>query len=151
MKYFWDTNLLLPFQAKHPVLQQHIARVSWDEIALPSIVVAEALRGRCETVLKATPEQAPFANQKLIETYDLLQDFNMVTFDKKAAKELTRLKSTKKSKWGYADMMIAAMALAEGAIVVTRNTRHFKDLLPKKQLANWIDIRGADSPRGFFA
>jgi predicted nucleic acid-binding protein len=36
-------------------------------------------------------------------------------------------------------MMIAAMALAGGHIVVTRNKQHFADLLPANQIANWID------------
>jgi len=44
-----------------------------------------------------------------------------------------------KSKKRYADMMIAAMALAGNHVVVTRNTKHFTDLLPPGQLANWID------------
>jgi predicted nucleic acid-binding protein len=39
----------------------------------------------------------------------------------------------------YADMMIAATALSGRHIVVTRNQRHFTNLLPTSQLANWID------------
>jgi predicted nucleic acid-binding protein len=39
----------------------------------------------------------------------------------------------------YADMMIAAMVLAGNHIVVTRNIKHFEPLLPKNQIANWID------------
>lgn len=139
MLYLWDTNVVSLYAKNHPVLTQHVARVPWDQIALPSIVVAEMLRGRCETVLKATPEQAPLANQRLVETHELVKRFRVVVFDEKAAEELTRLKVRRKTKKRYADTMIAAIALAEGYIVVTRNTRHFKDLLPKHQLANWID------------
>lgn len=36
-------------------------------------------------------------------------------------------------------MMIAAMALAGHHVVITRNIKHFTDLLPPAQLANWID------------
>jgi hypothetical protein len=35
--------------------------------------------------------------------------------------------------------MIAAMALAEDHVVVTRNQSDFVDLLPPAQRANWID------------
>lgn len=35
--------------------------------------------------------------------------------------------------------MIAAMALAGDHVIVTRNTKHFKEVLPPNQLANWID------------
>ena len=83
----------------------------WTEIALPSVVVAEVLRGRCEFVLKATPAQAPSA----------------------------QLQGKIKTRKRYADVMIAAMALAGNHIVVTRNQTHFADLLPLRQLANWID------------
>jgi predicted nucleic acid-binding protein len=36
--------------------------------------------------------------------------------------------------------MIAAMALAGNHIVVTRNTKHFSDVLPPHQIENWIDF-----------
>ncbi len=39
----------------------------------------------------------------------------------------------------YADLMIAAIAIAGYHVVVTRNQKHFADLLPKHQLQNWID------------
>jgi predicted nucleic acid-binding protein len=39
----------------------------------------------------------------------------------------------------YADMMIAAIAKSGNHIVVTRNRKHFIDLLPGNQLVNWID------------
>jgi predicted nucleic acid-binding protein len=39
----------------------------------------------------------------------------------------------------YLDLMIASMALAGNHIVVTRNTKHFKDVLPPQQIENWID------------
>lgn len=139
--YLWDTNLLVAYQTGHPILHQHVARVPWDEIGLPSVVVAEAMRGRCDYHLKATPEQVPVASQRLIETYDLLKQFKVVEFNKKAAQALIVLKRTRKSKKRYADMLIAAMAIADNHIVVTRNVRHFKDLLPARQLVNWIDNR----------
>ena len=59
--------------------------------------------------------------------------------DEEAAKVFKKLLIQLKSKKRYADMMIAAMALAGNHIVVTRNTKHFADLLPPDQLANWID------------
>ncbi len=36
------------------------------------MVVAEALRGRCDFALKASPSQAPMAHQQLLETQKLL-------------------------------------------------------------------------------
>ncbi len=40
---------------------------------------------------------------------------------------------------GEMDMMIAAHALAIGAVLVTNNTRHFGRLAPPLALANWLE------------
>jgi tRNA(fMet)-specific endonuclease VapC len=40
---------------------------------------------------------------------------------------------------GELDMMIAAHALAAGAILVTNNTRHFVRLVPPLTLVNWLE------------
>jgi predicted nucleic acid-binding protein len=46
--YLWDANILRHYGEDHPILRLHVQRVSWAEIAIPSVVVAEVLRGRCE-------------------------------------------------------------------------------------------------------
>lgn len=137
--YLWDANILRHFAEKHPTLQAHLLRVSWSEIALPSVVVAEVLRGRCEFALKATIERAPFAHQQLLATQQLLQQFRTIPFDHACAEAMRRLQRRVKTNKRYADVMIAAMAIAGRHIVVTRNLVDFRDLLPAQQLANWID------------
>ena len=57
--YLWDANILRAFGQGHATLRLYLLRVPWAEIALPSVVVAEVLRGRCESALKATPAEAP--------------------------------------------------------------------------------------------
>jgi predicted nucleic acid-binding protein len=76
--YLWDSNVLRHFAEGHPILHAYLARIEWNEIALPSVVVAEVLRGRCEFALKATSEQAPLAHQQLIATQQLLQQFHVL-------------------------------------------------------------------------
>jgi predicted nucleic acid-binding protein len=122
-----------------PTLLLHIQQVEWDEIGLPTPAVAEVLRGRAEFALKATPEQAMWAHDQLWETYVLITKFKVLLFDEDAREELKKLLKKFKSKKRYADMMIAAMALAGDHVIITRNTKHFKDMLPPDQLANWID------------
>ena len=46
--YLWDANILRAFGQGHATLRMHLLRVPWSEIALPSVVVAEVLRGRCD-------------------------------------------------------------------------------------------------------
>ena len=79
--YLWDANILRHFGQGHATLRLYLLRVPWAEIALPSVVVAEVLRGRCEFALKATPAEAPLAHQRLLETQQLLAQFHVVVFD----------------------------------------------------------------------
>jgi predicted nucleic acid-binding protein len=137
--YLWDTNIAVHFANNHPILALHIQRVGWDEIVLPSPTVAELWRGRAEFALKATPEQIIWAHNQLWQTYELITKFKVLLFDEEATEELKKLLKKFKSRKRYADVMIAAMALAGNHIVVTRNTKHFKDILPPHQITNWID------------
>ena len=79
--YLWDANILRYFGQGHPTLRLHILRVSWREMALPSVVVAEVLRGRSDFALKASPVQAPQAHERLQETIRMLSQFHIVVFD----------------------------------------------------------------------
>lgn len=137
--YLWDTNILRYFVEAHPTLRLHLERIPWGEIALPSVVVAEALRGRCDFALKATPSQAPDAHRLLQETRRLIDRFQVVLFDEACADVMRNLQQRHKTHKRYADLMIAATAIAGNHIVVTRNQQHFITLLPRKQLMNWID------------
>ncbi len=127
------------FGEGHPVLRLHLQQVSWSEIALPSVVVAEVLRGRCDFALKARPSQMPLAHSLLIKTQTMINQFNLILFSEEAAFTLEKMKERHKTHKRYADFQISAMAKAGGHIVVTRNLKHFSNLLPKNQLQNWID------------
>ena len=137
--FLWDTNIVRYFGKRHPNLQRYLHRIPWSEIALPSVVLAEVLRGWCDFALKAAPSKAPYAHRLLLESQKLLARFNVVVFDERCAAVLEELRDKHKAHKRYADMMIAAMAKAGNHIVVTRNQKHFRMFLPKSQLANWID------------
>lgn len=137
--YLWDTDVVGHFANEQPILSLHIQRVKWDEIALPSSTVAELLRGRAEFAVKAAPGQTPFAHGQLRQTLQLIARFRVLFFNEKADEAFRKLLKTVKSSKRYVDLMTAAMALAGNHVVVTRNTRHFKDVLSPHQLANWID------------
>ncbi|NOT60333.1 MAG: PIN domain-containing protein, partial [Acidobacteria bacterium] len=85
------------------------------------------------------PAQAPLANEMLLLTLQALRPFQIVVFDTVSAAAMTQLLARHQSRKRYADLMIAAMALAGRHIVVTRNQKDFADLLPRAQLQNWID------------
>ena len=137
--YLWDTNILRYFVEGHPTLQLYLRRISWSEIALPSVVIAEVLRGRSAYALKALPFQVPAAHKLLQETRHILSRFNVVVFDETCVDAMQGLQNQHKTHKRYADIMIAAIAIAGKHVVVTRNQKHFTPLLPKTYLMNWID------------
>lgn len=88
--YLWDTNILRHFGPGHATLRLYLLRVPWSEMALPSVVVAAVLRGRCDFALKATPAEAPHAPRRLLDTPRLLTQFQMVVFDAAGATVMER-------------------------------------------------------------
>src|SRR5262249_1242626 len=115
---------------------------------LPSVVVAEVLRGRCDLALKATPAEAPLAHQRLLETQQMLAQFQVVVFDAACARVMERLRQQHRRRKRYADLLIAAMVSAGQHILVTRNRADFGDVLPTAQLVNWIDAPPSPRSRG---
>jgi predicted nucleic acid-binding protein len=141
--YLWDTNILTHHVNGDATLRAHLQRIAWTQIALPSVVVAEVLRGRSDFAVKAEAAQLPLAHQLLRDTQKLLDTFQVVVFDDACVPVLQQLQARHRAHKRYAELMIAAIALAGNHIVVTRNVRHFADLLSAQRLANWID----DPPR----
>ena len=137
--YLWDSNILRHFGEGHPNIRLHLQKISWSEIAIPSVVLAEVLLGRCDYALKASPEKLSFAHELLMKTRKLLDKFNIIVFDEACTKALEELQRRYKTHKRYADMLIAAMAKAGNHIVVTRNQQHFEKMLPKNRIANWVD------------
>lgn len=132
--YLWDSNILRHYGEDHPTLHRHVQSVSWAEIAIPSVVIAEVLRGRCEFALKAAPEKVALAHSLLVETQKYLNQFNVVLFNDACAKVLEELKRHHKAHKKYADMMIAAMAKVGKHIVVTSNLKILMAYSPRINL-----------------
>ncbi len=134
-----DTDTLSLYLAGHPQVR---ARLSAAENAFHTTIITwiEILRGRWEFLLKAADgEQLQRAQQWLTWTLRELESFTVVPIDAAAAAEFDRLRQVKKlKKIGRADLLIAAIALANRATLVTRNRRHFR-LVPSLQLENWAD------------
>jgi predicted nucleic acid-binding protein len=71
--YLLDSNIIRHFGEGHPILLLHLERTPWSEIALPSVVVAEVMRGRSDFALKALPSEAPLAHSLLLKTFHFLR------------------------------------------------------------------------------
>lgn len=137
--FLFDSNIIRHLAEGNENLAKHIRKHDLTEYALPSVVVAEIIKGRADFVLKATPEQSVIAHKYFIQTLELVNTFQILVFDEKSAEILKTLKSRFSDKKRYADLMIASIVLGGNHILITRNTKHFDDVLPKNQLQNWID------------
>ena len=63
----------------------------------------------------------------------------IIQIDETVAREFERLRKLKGlRKIGRADLLIASIALANNATLVTRNLRHFRQV-PGLTLVNWVD------------
>lgn len=139
MKYFLDSNILRYYQTGHLTVLSNFAKIPRSQLALPLIVVIEQIRGRHDAILKAEPHHLLKEQERLRHAEKILSEFDIVEMTEQAINELVGLRQRVKTRKKYADVIIAAMALAEGRIVVTRNVADFADLLPASRIQNWVD------------
>ena len=135
-----DTDTLSHLWARHERVVQRTAEVVDTEIGITSITKAEILRRRCENLLKAeTADETLKAQQRLDRSEQGLARLMIAPFDDAAARQLDRLSTIDRLKRiGHADLLIASVALANDATLVTRNLRHFRQV-PSLKVVNWVD------------
>jgi len=135
-----DTDTLSRLHAGDARVQDHKERFDPAEVVTTVITRIEILRGRFDFVLKATDGgQLRQARDWLRRSEELLSRIAIVPLDDTAADQFDNLRQNKKlKKIGRADLLIAAVTLAHGATLVTRNLKHFRQV-PGLQVENWAD------------
>jgi tRNA(fMet)-specific endonuclease VapC len=115
-------------------------RAATEEVAITLVSRIEVLEGRFAFVRRAADgEQLLRAQEWLRKTEDDLARFAVLAPDVAAAAEFDRLRANKKpKKIGRADLLIAAITLANRARLVTRNLKDFRQV-PGLQVENWAD------------
>lgn len=138
--FLLDTDILTLIEKEHPRTVQRLLQVNPAEVATSLVTAIELLRGRFDAILKAASAAELLRAQDRMElTRDLLNEINVRPITERAAAEFERLVATKKlKKIGRADLLIASIALANDATLVTRNLRHFRQV-PDLALENWAD------------
>ena len=136
-----DTDVFTHFTFRHPNVVRHYAAVPVDEaVAVTVITRTEVIGGRRIVMLKAADESGLLlAAQRLQEARRSSADFLLLHVNEEAARHFETLRKRKKAgKMKRADMLIACIALANAALLVTRNTKDF-DKVAGLRLANWVD------------
>lgn len=111
-----------------------------EELAVSSITRYEILRGRAESVLKAADEaELRKAAERYRKDEETLSTFVIADINEDAIQHFGRLGKQKNlKKMGRADMLIACIALAHKALLVTRNTKDYKNVADLRT-ENWVD------------
>lgn len=135
-----DTDTLSHLWARHERVVRRLAEVGDTEVGTTSVTKSEILRRRCENLLKAeTAEETLKGQERLDQSEGRLSQLMVVPFDAVAAEQFARLlKVDRLKKIGRADLLIASIALANDATLVTRNLRHFRQV-PNLKVVNWVD------------
>ena len=118
-------------KARSPGVEARLAAIPPDRVCVSAITRAELMYG-----LKRLPPQ----HRLHVGVRQFLKIVRVLAWDGDAADYYADIRHQLTSSGrpiGELDMMIAAHALALGAVLVTNNTRHFKQIAAPLALANW--------------
>lgn len=124
-EFLFDTDHLTLYEHQFPPLMERLARIADDAVSVCPVTAEEALRGRLGVLARQlTGSRRVAAYENLVATLGMLSDFSMTPYDDASERELQRLKAAQ-IRVGTQDLKMAAIALANGLTVLTRNTRDF--------------------------
>lgn len=136
----FDTDTVTPYSFGNANVRRKIDESPDQQLAIAIITRNEVLRGRADSLLEAADEaELQKAVERFRQTKTVLSAFLVVDFDDEAIKRFGRLRKQKNlKKMGRADMLIACIALAQDALLVTGNTKDFKEVKGLR-IENWVD------------
>ena len=131
--YLLDTDVsIYLLNGKLPEVEEHLASLPAEQVGTTTVTAAELRFG-------ALNSGRPQKNLARVETF--LAPLTQVPFDESAAIQFGNLKQHLVSKGqliGTMDLLIAACALAAGAVLVTNNVREFSRV-PSLTVENWTE------------
>lgn len=129
-RYILDTDCFSLWQQNHPMMVQRV-EVNAENLAVTIVTVEEVIRGRFNVIRQASePSQADklvLAYTRLWDTLDDFKNLNILKFDQNASTIYTEF-FRQRIRIGTQDLRIAAIVLANNAILVTRNNRDFSQV-----------------------
>jgi tRNA(fMet)-specific endonuclease VapC len=132
MKYLLDTNIVAYIINKRPVeVLRKFQSISWNEIAVSSIVVAELWFGVAKS-------QQKHKNRLALQSF--LEPLLIVDFDSVAAEYYANIRVNLEGRGtiiGANDLLIAAHALSLDLTLVSNNVKEFNRVEGLK-IENWI-------------
>jgi len=137
-----DTDIVtLLSYGRNEKLRERIAAVEeGEELAVTLITRMEILQGRFASIRNAAnQDELRDATERFQASEQLLDSFVRLDAEDAARQHFDRLRKGKKTKnMRRGDMLIACIALARDALLVTRNVKDYKDVAGLR-LENWAD------------
>lgn len=138
IQYILDTDHLTLFQYNHPFVTERV-HANIDKIRITIITAEEQLRGRFNIIRRNSQsskfKQLIIAYQNLRQTREFFSSLELLDFTLTAYNYYIELRS-QKIKIGTQDLKIASIALANNAVLVSRNYRDFSQV-PNLPLQDW--------------
>lgn len=119
-------------------LVAHMDEHPFEEIGTTIVTIEEHLRGWLAVISRERQarRQIP-AYRELATLFEFFADFKVLSFEENAADKFEMLRSAS-IRVGTNDLKIAAIALANDALLVTANRQDFEKV-PNLPFENWLD------------
>lgn len=121
----------------HGPLVERLQREAIQRPATTIVSVEEQCRGWLGKINRTNDvHKQVYGYERLRDLFRLLADWNIVSFGREAADEFKRLK-TAGVRIGTQDLKIAAIAIVNGAILLSANARDFQRV-PGLRVEDWL-------------
>lgn len=134
-RFLFDTDLTLYDHAR-PIVRQRYGAEPAGAVGISAVTIQESLRGRLAALARhvSGPLQVQ-AYSNLVASIQLFQQFPIVAFDLACENRFQQLRAMH-LRVGTQDLKIAAIALANNLVLLTRNRRDFARI-PGLSLDDW--------------
>ncbi|MBM3224114.1 MAG: type II toxin-antitoxin system VapC family toxin [Candidatus Tectomicrobia bacterium] len=131
-----DTDHVSLHERGHLPLRARLASYLPEEVAVSIVTVEEMLRGRLAILARRSAGEARVhAYMKLLETVYFCSTIPVLPFDMACEQQFQALHAMR-LRVGSRDLRIAATALVQNVVLVTRNRRDFEPV-PGLRLDDW--------------
>jgi tRNA(fMet)-specific endonuclease VapC len=109
-----------------------------EVVGVAIVTIEERMRGWLAAIAKErTAMRQVVGYRELTRLFEFYQEFEIVPFDEAAAQQFDHLRG-QHLRLGTMDLKIAAIALAQNAVLLSANQRDF-ERVPGLRVENWLD------------
>lgn len=135
-QYVLDTDILSLFQRSHPAVTAEVRKHASAELTISVLTVEEQLSGWYKELRRATrPPVLAAVYQRMAETVRFYSRLTILSFTEPAIHRYESIKQLKLNS-RKTDLRIAAIALEQNAVLVTRNLCDFQRITGL-QIEDW--------------